>query len=141
MPLIWLVFAFRFIWTLCSPRCMLQAKWILMWIGECVHDSQTVIPPSAYQNVSYSCSFFPPDHPFDPEHSDRRIRHGSILLLIPRTRRESWIPWSLMSGGYWHFRWSITRELFLDLLRSSRSYQVMILVQLHSKMIKVKLSR
>lgn len=47
---------------------MLQVKWISMWIGKGVHDNQMVIPPSVYQNATYSYSVAA-DHPIYPEHS------------------------------------------------------------------------
>lgn len=59
---------FQWIWTLRSSECVLQAKWISTWVGEGVHDNQTVISPAVYQNVSYSYSVST-DHPVDPEHS------------------------------------------------------------------------
>ncbi|KAI9567885.1 beta-lactamase/transpeptidase-like protein [Boletus coccyginus] len=45
-----------------------MVKWISMWIGKGVHDNQMVIPPSVYQNATYSYSVAT-DHPIYPEHS------------------------------------------------------------------------
>ena len=46
--------------TLCRKlsitQMRVQAKWILAWINEGVHDDQTVFPASVYRNVSYSYS-------------------------------------------------------------------------------------
>jgi len=45
-----------------------MAKWISTWIGKGVHGNRTIIPPSVYQNVSYSYSVCA-DHPADSKHS------------------------------------------------------------------------
>ncbi|KAF9218891.1 hypothetical protein BS17DRAFT_790463, partial [Gyrodon lividus] len=44
------------------------SKWISTWLNEGVHGDEPIIPPSVYQNVSYSYSVST-DHPTHSEHS------------------------------------------------------------------------